>query len=108
MNDPGLEEPIKQTANDVENVKEDHVANEDPDGVDDDDEAYLEPSRWWIASTAIPLIAVSLGEAMPWQPTDGDNRERLGRWPAHSTSAPSQPSGGLLTSRGNPEITATT
>lgn len=70
MNDPGLDEPIKDDAKRVE----EGTSYEDKDEADDD-EAYLKPrfvfrscdllciadrsgSRWWFASTAFPLIAV--------------------------------------------------
>ena len=64
MNDPGLDEPIGKDAKDVEKLQGDNVANEVPDG-GDDDEAYMEPSRWWFASTAFPLIAVSFSLGKP-------------------------------------------
>lgn len=59
MNDPGLDGPIGKEAEEVRQMRGDEVEGEDPDGVDDD-EAYLEATRWWIASTAIPLMAVSV------------------------------------------------
>jgi potassium channel subfamily K, other eukaryote len=58
MNDPGLDAPIQEEAEAIKQEQNDQVQGEDPDGVDDD-EAYLEQTRWWFASTAFPLIAVS-------------------------------------------------
>ena len=52
MNDPGLDEPIQNDAKDVENQKED-----ESDAKEEHEQAFLEPSRWWFASTAFPLIA---------------------------------------------------
>lgn len=56
MNDPGLEGPIDDDAQDVENQK-----GEEQDGKDTDEESFLAPSRWWMASTAFPLIAGTFG-----------------------------------------------
>jgi len=56
MNDPGLDEPISNDAKDVENQKED-----EKDAKHEDEQAFLEPSRWWFASTAFPLIAGTFG-----------------------------------------------
>jgi potassium channel subfamily K, other eukaryote len=58
MNDPGLDEPIQDEARTVENETE-HLPQNVPDEADNDD-AYIEPSRWWFASTAFPLVAVWL------------------------------------------------
>ena len=52
MNDPGLDEPIQNDAKDIENQK---VGEND--AKEEDEQAFLEPSRWWFASTAFPLIA---------------------------------------------------
>ncbi len=56
MNDPGLDQPIAETAEEVQQDVTDQVEPLDGTG---EDEAYLEPSRWWFASTAFPMIAVS-------------------------------------------------
>ncbi|KAG9247134.1 potassium channel-like protein [Calycina marina] len=52
MNDPGLDEPIQNDAKDIENQKVD-----EEDATVEHKQAFLEPSRWWFASTAFPLIA---------------------------------------------------
>ena len=52
MNDPGLDEPIQNDAKDIENQRED-----EQDANEEREQAFLEPSRWWFASTAFPLIA---------------------------------------------------
>ena len=60
MNDPGLEEPIERAAQNVESkayISDDH----DDDRVNDDPNEFLDPSRWWFTSTAIPLIAACFG-----------------------------------------------
>jgi potassium channel subfamily K len=58
MNDPGLDEPISTGAQEVE--REQSSQPKDPDGADAD-AAYLQPSRWWFASTAFPLMAGTFG-----------------------------------------------
>lgn len=72
MNDPGLEEPIENDAEDVENQK-----GENQDEKVEEEKAFLKPSRWWFASTAFPLIAGTFGPmasafsicalAVPWR-----------------------------------------
>ncbi|KAF1945119.1 potassium channel-like protein [Clathrospora elynae] len=52
MNDPGLEEPAQEAAQDVENNVQQ---------ADDEEREYLDPSQWWFASTASPLIAGTFG-----------------------------------------------
>ena len=77
MNDPGLDEPIQETSKTVEQefVGDDSNDNNDgdekqdgggalTDGLrdeDDDERAFLNPSRWWFSSTAFPLIAGTIG-----------------------------------------------
>ncbi|KAL2069586.1 hypothetical protein VTL71DRAFT_14265 [Oculimacula yallundae] len=62
MNDPGLDEPISHDAKDVENRKGENGDGEGDAGVGDEDEQdFLDPSRWWFASTAFPLIAGTFG-----------------------------------------------
>ncbi|KAF2743649.1 voltage-gated potassium channel [Sporormia fimetaria CBS 119925] len=54
--DPGLDEPAQQAAEDVEKDVDDaqeHAKEEEED--------YLDPGRWWLASTAFPLIAGTFG-----------------------------------------------
>ncbi|KAF1831826.1 voltage-gated potassium channel [Decorospora gaudefroyi] len=56
MNDPGLDEPQQEAVEDVEN----RIQSEDQQAEREERE-YLDPSRWWFASTAIPLIAGTFG-----------------------------------------------
>lgn len=57
MNDPGLDDPIVNAGQEVEGKID---PDDDPQDVEEEDEEnYLLPNRWWFASTAIPLIAVS-------------------------------------------------
>tara|TARA_R110002060_G_scaffold33356_12_gene44096 strand:+ start:2824 stop:2994 length:171 start_codon:yes stop_codon:yes gene_type:complete len=56
MNDPGLDGPISDDAKDVENQKGDRK-----DDKKEDEQEFLAPSRWWLASTAFPLIAGTFG-----------------------------------------------
>ncbi|KAL9027018.1 MAG: hypothetical protein Q9196_004404 [Gyalolechia fulgens] len=56
MNDPGLHEPIQEES---KNVEEDHKDEEDFQK--EDEQAFLDPSRWWFASTAFPLLAGTFG-----------------------------------------------
>ncbi|KAL3421839.1 Outward-rectifier potassium channel TOK1 [Phlyctema vagabunda] len=56
MNDPGLDEPISSDAKDVENQHADGQQK-----IEDNEQAFLQPSRWWFASTAFPLIAGTFG-----------------------------------------------
>lgn len=70
MNDPGLDPAIADTANSVEGRAQD--GSKEPDGRDpngfvhwasEDRELaeFLQPTRWWYASTEIPLIAATFG-----------------------------------------------
>ncbi|KAH8703513.1 putative potassium channel [Talaromyces proteolyticus] len=72
MNDPGFDEAIAETANDAENRKQDGSSlrsfdRHDPDtslhwvSADRELSHYLQPARWWYASTEIPLIAATFG-----------------------------------------------
>ncbi|KAH7078512.1 hypothetical protein FB567DRAFT_451000 [Paraphoma chrysanthemicola] len=55
MNDPGLHEPAQEAAQDVEkNEDEEEQAQQE-------EQEFLDPSRWWFASTACPLIAGTFG-----------------------------------------------
>ncbi|CAO2657648.1 Nn.00g037740.m01.CDS01 [Neocucurbitaria sp. VM-36] len=56
MNDPGLHKPANEAAKDVG----DKVQKEEEKAEEEEDE-YLDPSRWWFASTASPLIAGTFG-----------------------------------------------
>ncbi|KAF4628957.1 hypothetical protein G7Y89_g9192 [Cudoniella acicularis] len=71
MNDPGLDEPISNGAKDVENQQKD-----ERDAAEEDERAFLEPSRWWFASTVFPLIAV-----VHWReyiPPDSEEQDGIG------------------------------
>ena len=60
MNDPGLEEPIGQASDTVDEKYE--VQSPDPDkDQESKEDPYIMPSRWWWASTAFPLIAGTFG-----------------------------------------------
>ncbi|RAL62623.1 hypothetical protein DID88_004470 [Monilinia fructigena] len=56
MNAPGLDESISREENYIESRQCD-----ERDETQDDEDAFLEPSRWWFASTAFPLIAGTFG-----------------------------------------------
>ncbi|KAL8742902.1 MAG: hypothetical protein Q9190_004692 [Brigantiaea leucoxantha] len=50
-----LDEPVQQEAKVVEDRRDDEeLAKED-------EQAFLNPSRWWFASTAFPLLAGTFG-----------------------------------------------
>ena len=53
--DPGVDEGIKESANDVQGDKAEsqHEKEEEAD--------YAQPSHWWFASTACPLLAGTFG-----------------------------------------------
>ncbi|KAF2273639.1 voltage-gated potassium channel [Westerdykella ornata] len=55
--DPGLDEPMRQAEKDVE--RNDNQPTEDQ--AKKEEEVYLDPGRWWLASTAFPLIAGTFG-----------------------------------------------
>ncbi|KAH8684448.1 potassium channel-like protein [Tricladium varicosporioides] len=55
MNDPGLDEPISSDAKDIEK----HY--DEQDATAEDEQAFLEPSRWFFACTVFPLIAGTFG-----------------------------------------------
>ncbi|KAI9697486.1 MAG: Potassium channel [Bogoriella megaspora] len=57
MNDPGLDKPVGQAA---ENVDNDPYRNES-EYEEEENQNFLNPSRWWFASTACPLIAGTFG-----------------------------------------------
>ncbi|KAF2440773.1 potassium channel-like protein [Karstenula rhodostoma CBS 690.94] len=57
MNDPGLDEPAQQAAEDVE----ENVYEADREKAEAEEQDFLDPSRWWFASTASPLLAGTFG-----------------------------------------------
>ena len=63
MNDPGLDGEINKDATQVEHERShsSHGADDNPDNLDKFQQAFLNPSRWWFASTAFPLIAGTFG-----------------------------------------------
>ncbi|PVH94554.1 voltage-gated potassium channel [Periconia macrospinosa] len=56
MNDPGLHEPAQDAAQDVEK----NTHKEDEEAIREE-RTFLDPSRYWFASTACPLIAGTFG-----------------------------------------------
>jgi potassium channel subfamily K, other eukaryote len=61
MNDPGLDQPIDRA-----DAQVNHVYTKERDGNRDMDEEqeetnYMMPTRWWYASTLIPLTAGTFG-----------------------------------------------
>ncbi|KAF1810942.1 voltage-gated potassium channel [Eremomyces bilateralis CBS 781.70] len=57
MNDPGVDEPISNAADNLED--DPYIAEQKQKEKEEQD--FLDPSRWWFASTAIPLIAGTFG-----------------------------------------------
>lgn len=53
--DPGVDEGIKESAQDVQGDKAESQKEQD----EEDD--FLQPSHWWFASTACPLLASTFG-----------------------------------------------
>lgn len=51
--DPGVEDGIKEGANEIETNRE-----QDDEGEGDE---FLQPNRWWFASVACPLLAGTFG-----------------------------------------------
>ncbi|KAF2197751.1 potassium channel-like protein [Delitschia confertaspora ATCC 74209] len=56
MNDPGAHEPINEAVEDVEDGPDNEQKK-----LEEEEKDYLDPSRWWFASTACPLIAGTFG-----------------------------------------------
>ncbi|KAF2022036.1 voltage-gated potassium channel [Aaosphaeria arxii CBS 175.79] len=56
--DPGLDEPAQEAAQDVE---QNGKSQEEQKQADEEEQTFLDPSRWWFASTACPLIAGTFG-----------------------------------------------
>ncbi|QKX54646.1 uncharacterized protein TRUGW13939_01734 [Talaromyces rugulosus] len=72
MNDPGFDPAIAETADNVESGKQDgssmhSVGKDDPDtslrwvSANRELSEFLQPVKWWYASTEIPLIAATIG-----------------------------------------------
>ncbi|GME65430.1 potassium channel [Neofusicoccum parvum] len=57
MNDPGIDEPISNATQDLEQTPYNSVQKEE----EEEEQDFLDPSRWWFASTACPLIAGTFG-----------------------------------------------
>ncbi|KAK7551653.1 potassium channel-like protein [Phyllosticta paracitricarpa] len=57
MNDPGVDRPINDAAEDLENNAYESIREQ----VAEEEQDFLDPSRWWFASTACPLIAGTFG-----------------------------------------------
>ncbi|KAF2741329.1 potassium channel-like protein [Polyplosphaeria fusca] len=55
--DPGLDEPTHDAAQDVER----NGREEDKKLAEEEEQDFLDPSRWWFASTACPLVAGTFG-----------------------------------------------
>ena len=53
--DPGVDDEIKENANEIDPEKTENEWNKR------EDEDFHQPSRWWFASTACPLIAGTFG-----------------------------------------------
>ena len=53
--DPGVEDGIKESANDIEEDKA------EGDLEKEEEEEFTQPSHWWFASTACPLLAGTFG-----------------------------------------------
>ncbi|KAI9793589.1 MAG: Potassium channel [Piccolia ochrophora] len=56
MNDPGLDDPIANHADDVDKSRD-----YEGEGEEEAEDDYLAPSRWWFTSTGFPLIAGTFG-----------------------------------------------
>ncbi|KAL2042956.1 hypothetical protein N7G274_004014 [Stereocaulon virgatum] len=56
MNDPGLDQPIAESAEEVQEERHGESYRER-----EAERAFLDPSRWWFASTAFPLLAGTFG-----------------------------------------------
>ncbi|KAF2502946.1 potassium channel-like protein [Lophium mytilinum] len=57
MNDPGVDGALHEAADDIE--RDPHEAEEKEE--EEEEEDFLDPTRWWFASTACPLIAGTFG-----------------------------------------------
>ncbi|KAL6712507.1 hypothetical protein ACN47E_000384 [Coniothyrium glycines] len=56
MNDPGLDEPAQEAAQDVEKSIPGQAEE-----AENEEREFLDPTQWWFASTASPLIAGTFG-----------------------------------------------
>lgn len=59
MNDPGLDEPIGDASSQVKDVV--NANNIGDMNEEEEEKSFLQPARWWYASTAFPLIAGTFG-----------------------------------------------
>ncbi|OJD37454.1 potassium channel [Diplodia corticola] len=57
MNDPGVDEPISNAAQDLEQDPYEGTEKQR----EEEEQDFLDPSRWWFASTACPLLAGTFG-----------------------------------------------
>ena len=55
--DPGMADPIKETSHDVEA----NPSDRDEEREEEEAEEFMDPSRWWFASTMCPLLAGTFG-----------------------------------------------
>lgn len=55
MNDSGLHDPINENSKIENDMKEEEEVERE------DEQTFLNPSRWWFASTAFPLLAGTFG-----------------------------------------------
>jgi potassium channel subfamily K, other eukaryote len=55
--DPGLDEPAQEAAHEVEH----ELYDQDRNQAEREEQDFLDPSRWWFASTACPLLAGTFG-----------------------------------------------
>jgi potassium channel subfamily K, other eukaryote len=58
MNDPGLDQPISDEAEKVENQY--YSTDEEAEDLEDE-QTYPHSTRWWFASTTFPLLAGTFG-----------------------------------------------
>ncbi|KAI9719209.1 MAG: Potassium channel [Chrysothrix sp. TS-e1954] len=56
MNDPGLQDPINDVGDKVDGQAEEFDRAEE-----EEEKQFLDPTRWWFAATACPLIAGTFG-----------------------------------------------
>ena len=59
MNDAGLEEPISNTGEQVQDKYKDEGATDMDE--EEEEKNFLMPAKWWYASTAFPLMAGTFG-----------------------------------------------
>lgn len=61
MNDPGLDGPIEHADSQVNHVYSGADAGNDKMDEEQEELNYMMPTRWWYASTLIPLTAGTFG-----------------------------------------------